>query len=87
MFDKVKKADKYRRAQVEMKKELEQIFVQNEKQGISILMRGDKKVEKLEINGEEQKTLRDLINDTMKDVDKKAEKKMRGHMADLGLDL
>ncbi|MFH1295530.1 MAG: YbaB/EbfC family nucleoid-associated protein [bacterium] len=87
MFDKVKKADKYRRAQGEMKKELEQIFVQNEKQGISILMRGDKKVEKLEINGEEQKTLRDLINDTMKDVDKKAEKKMRGHMADLGLDL
>ena len=76
-----------RKAQGEIKKELEQIFVEGDKQGIKILIRGDKRVEKLEIDGVEQKALRDLINDTMKDVDKKVEKQMRGHMADLGLNI
>ena len=87
MFDKVKNLNNLRKTQGEIKKELEQIFVQSEKQGIKILIRGDKKVEKLEIDGEENKALRDLINDTMKDVDKKVEKQMRGHLSDLGLDL
>ncbi|PIS22237.1 hypothetical protein COT50_02855 [candidate division WWE3 bacterium CG08_land_8_20_14_0_20_41_10] len=87
MFDKIKDLNKLRKAQGEIKKELEQIFVEGEKQGIKILIRGDKRVEKLEIDGVEQKSLRDLINDTMKDVDKKVEKQMRGHMADLGLNI
>ena len=87
MFDKIKDLNKLRKAQGEIKKELEQIFVEGEKQGIKILIRGDKRVEKLEIDGVEQKSLRDLINDTMKDVNKKVEKQMRGHMADLGLNI
>jgi len=87
MFDKIKDLNKLRKAQGEIKKELEQIFVEGEKQGIKILIRGDKRVEKLEVDGVEQKALRDLINDTMKDVDKKVEKQMRGHMADLGLNI
>lgn len=87
MFDKLKDLNNLRKAQAEIKKELEQIYVEAEKAGIKILVRGDKRVEKLEIDGVENKTLRDLINDTMKDVDKKVEKQMRGHMADLGLDL
>lgn len=87
MFDKLKDLNNLRRAQGEIKKELEQIFVQAEKQGIKILVRGDKRVEKLEIDEVDQKALRDLINDTMKEVDKKTEKQMRGHMADLGLNI
>jgi len=39
----------------------------------------------LEIDGEDQKDLRDLINDTFGDVDKKVEKQMRGQLKDLGL--
>ena len=87
MFDKLKDLNNLRKTQGEIRKELEGIFVEGEKQGIKILIRGDKRVEKLEIDGIEQKALRDLINDTMKDVDKKAEKQMRGHMADLGLNI
>lgn len=87
MFDKIKEADRLRRLQNEIRKEQEQIFVEGEKQGIKILIRGDKRIEKLEIDGVDNKAMRDLINDTMKDVDKKVEKQMRGHMADLGLDI
>ena len=87
MFDKIKDLNNLRKTQGEIKKELEQIFVEAAKQGIKILVRGDKRVEKLEIDGVEQKAMRDLINDTMKDVDKKVEKQMRGHMADLGLNI
>ena len=46
MFDKIKDLNKLRKAQGEIKKELEQIFVEGEKQGIKILIRGDKRVEK-----------------------------------------
>lgn len=87
MFDKLKDLNNLRKAQGEIKKELEQIYIESEKQGIKLLVRGDKRIEKLEIDGVEQKALRDLINDTMKDVDKKVEKQMRGHMADLGLNI
>jgi len=87
MFDKLKNLNNLRKTQGEIKKELEDIFVEGEKQGIKILVRGDKRIEKLEIDGVEQKALREMINDTMKDVDKKVEKQMRGHMADLGLNI
>lgn len=90
MFDKIKNINKYnnlRKAKAEISKELESIYVVGEKQGIKILIRGDKRIEKLEIDGAENKELRELLNDTMKEVDKKAEKQMRGHMADLGLNI
>lgn len=85
MLDKLKDMNKLRKAQAEIKKELEQIFVKIDKGDYSILVRGDKKVEKLSIDGEEAKELKDLINDAMKEVDKKAEKQMRSHLGDLGL--
>ena len=50
-----------------------------------IVVRGDKKIQKIEIDGEDQKDLKDLINDTFSDVDKKVEKQMRGQLKDLGL--
>jgi len=85
MLDKLKDLNKLRKAQSEIKKELEQIFVSEEKSGIKVLIRGDKKIQKIEIDGEDQKDLRDTLNDTFKKVDKKVEKQMRGHMGDLGL--
>lgn len=84
MFEKLKDLNKLRKMQAEVKKQLEQIFVTQEKGGVRLVVRGDKRIEKLEINGEEKKDLKDLINDTMKDVDKKVEKQMRGQLSDLG---
>ncbi|EKD99744.1 MAG: hypothetical protein ACD_22C00184G0010 [uncultured bacterium] len=85
MFDKLKDLNKLRKTQAEIKKQLEQIFVSKEKNDYTIVVRGDKKIEKLLIEGEDQKELRELLNDTMKEVDKKVEKQMRGQLSDLGL--
>lgn len=89
MFDnfrkKIKDYNKYSKVQSEVKKELEKIFATNEKNGIRIVIRGDKRIEKVEFDGEEQKELRDLINNTMKDIEKKVEKQMRGRLGDLGI--
>lgn len=87
MFDKLKDLNNLRKVQGQLKKEAESIFVQGEKRGNIVLIRGDKRIEKLIIDGEDKKELRDLINDTMKDVDKKLEKVSRSHLSDLGIDL
>lgn len=87
MFDKLKDLNKLRKTQVEIKKQLEKIFVQAEKNGMLVLIRGDKRIEKIVIDGEEQKDLKELLNGSMKDVDKKVEKQMKGRLGDLGFDL
>jgi DNA-binding protein YbaB len=84
MFDKIKDLNKLRKAQGEIKKQLEQIFVTSEKMGMRVVIRGDKKLEKLEIGGEDKKVLRELINDAFKEVDKKVEKQTRGQLSELG---
>lgn len=85
MFDKVKDMNKLRKTQSEIKKQLENIFVTVEKSGYRVVIRGDKRIEKLEINGEDDKQLREMLNDAFKDVDKKVEKQMRGQLSDLGI--
>lgn len=85
MFDKLKDLNKLRKAQGEIKKQLEQIFISYEKSGISLLIRGDKHIEKITIDGEENKELKDAVNDALKQVDKKVEKQMRGQLGDLGI--
>jgi len=85
MFDKLKDLNKLRKVQSEMKKQLEQITVDHEKNGIKVVVRGDKKIESVEIDGDENKLIKDIINDAMKQVDKKVEKQMRGSMKDLGI--
>ncbi|HSX39471.1 MAG TPA: hypothetical protein VLI92_02685 [Candidatus Saccharimonadales bacterium] len=87
MFDKLKDINNLRKVQGELKKEAEQIFVNGEKRDNVVLIRGDKHIEKLVINGVENKEIKDLINDTMKDVDKKLEKVSRSHLSDLGIGL
>jgi DNA-binding protein YbaB len=85
MFDKLKDLNRLRKIQSDLKRQLENIFVTTDKSGISLVIRGDKKIEKIIIDGEENKVLKDVINDAMKDVDKKVEKQMRGQLGDLGL--
>jgi DNA-binding protein YbaB len=84
MFDKLKDMNRLRKMQADVKKQLEQVYVSNDKSDISVLVRGDKKIEKIVIDGTEQKELRDLLNDTMKMVDKKVEKQMRGQLEEMG---
>lgn len=90
MFDKLKnlsKVPQLQRTQNEIKKQLEQIFVTMEKGKFKVVIRGDKKIEKLEIDGQDNKDLRDLINDAVKDIDKKVEKKMGDQLRDVWGDL
>ncbi|MFC1756089.1 YbaB/EbfC family nucleoid-associated protein [Patescibacteria group bacterium] len=76
---------KLRKKQSQMQKEMEQIFSTIEKGDYRVLVRGDRKVESIEIDGDEQKDLKNIINDAMKDVNKKVEKKLRGQLSDLGI--
>ena len=85
MFDKLKDLNKLRKAQSEIKKQLEQIYVSSEKNDMSVLIRGDKKIEKLVVDGEENKELKDFLNESFKEIDKKVEKQMRGQLGDLGI--
>ena len=48
------------------------------------MVRGDRKIESIEIDGEEQKDLKEIINSAMKEVNKRAEKQLRGQLGDLG---
>jgi DNA-binding protein YbaB len=84
MLDKLKNLNNIRKTQSQIKKQLEQIYISNEHKSILVKLRGDKRVERIVINGEENKDLKDLLNDTMKKVDKKVEKQMRGQLGDLG---
>ncbi|EKD95729.1 MAG: hypothetical protein ACD_24C00364G0003 [uncultured bacterium] len=85
MLDKLKDLNKLRKAQSEIKKQLEQIYVSSEKNDMSVLIRGDKKIEKLVVDGEENKELKDFLNESFKEIDKKVEKQMRGQLGDLGI--
>lgn len=85
MFDKIKELNRLKQTQSRLKKQMEEIFATKEKGNLRIVVRGDKKIQKLEIDGEDRKDLRELINDVFGDVDKKVEKQMRGQLKDLGL--
>ena len=85
MMDKLKDFNKMRKIRAEMTKELEKIFSVVEKGNARIVVRGDKHIEKIEIDGNEDKALKDILNIAMKEVDKKVEKQMRGRLGDLGL--
>lgn len=85
MFDKLKDLNQLRKLQSEMKKEQEQILVTKEKDGVEITMRGDNRVTKVLIDGEENKLFKDLINDIQKELEKKNQKLAQTRMSDLGL--
>lgn len=77
MFDKVKALQKAKKMQSDIQKQLEQIFHQEESGDNLVLLRGDKKIEKIVVDGKERKDIKDLLNSGFKQLDKKSEKKMR----------
>lgn len=85
MFDKIKELNRLKQTQSRIKKQMEEIFATKEKGNVRIVVRGDKRIQKLEIEGEDRKDLKDLINEVFGEVDKKVEKQMRGQLKDLGL--
>jgi len=87
MFDKVKKLNELKKTQSKIQKQLEGIYVSEKSGDIEVVIRGDKKIDKILIGGEENKDLRSLLNSAMKTVDKKVQKKMQGQLSDLGLGL
>lgn len=77
MFDKAKQLMQLQKLQSEIKKKLESLSVYEEKGQTSIVVNGDKKIQKITINGVEDKNLKDLINTAMKKMDTKIEKEMK----------
>lgn len=80
MFDKfqqLKKLKQLRDQAMAMQKVLAQEFVNIEKNGIKIVMSGDQKVHKVEIDGEEQRNLVDAFNEAIKESQKVAAKKVQ----------
>jgi len=79
MFDKLKQGQqllKMRQQAMQLKKELEKIEHIEEKGNIKIKVNGAQEITWIEIDGEERSDLVKLINDAMKEVQKKSAKKM-----------
>lgn len=76
MFDKVKGLANMQRQAKELQKELEKIIKTEEKHGYIVSVTGDQKIRYIKKDEEDLKELTDLINDTMKGVQKDAAKKM-----------
>lgn len=85
MLDKLKNLNKLRKAQSEIEKEMEQINSSAERDGIKVVVNANNRVVSIEVDGEEDAMLKDLLNNALKDARKKAEKQMRGRMSELGL--
>jgi DNA-binding protein YbaB len=85
MFDKVKNLHKLRKAQSEIEKQMDQINAVKEKSGVKVVVNANNKIIVIEVDGNEDKLLKDLINDALKEAKKKAEKKLRGQISELGL--
>jgi len=79
MFDKFKQLgnlNKMRQQAKELQKELEVIKETVEEDGFKVTVTGDQKIIYIEQNGVEQKKLTEVINKAIKNVQKKAAKKM-----------
>ena len=72
MLDKVKQAYQLKKAQSD---HFQSVFEQ--KGDNSVVVSGDKKIQKIVINGVENKQLKELLNDAMKKMDAKLQKEMK----------
>jgi len=68
-----------------MQKQMEQIKVSVVDGDFEIVMKGDQTVDEVKENGENRNDLKKLFNKAVKESKKKAAKKMRGQMGDLGI--
>jgi DNA-binding protein YbaB len=79
MFDKfqqLSQLNKMRQQAKTLQDELSKIKESLEKKGYKVVVTGDQKVDYIEINGEPQPTLVEVLNEAMKQVQKKSAKKM-----------
>lgn len=82
MLEKAKAVHKIKKMQSEIDKQLQEIYHIEEKGTSSVSVRGDKYIDSVVIDGEDRKDIKNLINDAIKKIEKKAEKKMRGQAGD-----
>ena len=80
MFDKVKQLGelkKMRDEAMQMQKALAQEKIEVEEQGIRVVMTGDQKIETIEIDGESQFKLVDVLNKAIKKSQEVAARKLQ----------
>ena len=91
MLDKAKMYKDLWQLKREVEKQQSQIFAVVEKAGWKVVARGDSTIERIELNGVEDKNLKSVLNDALKEAEKKAEKKLSGMQAEMakkmGVDL
>lgn len=67
-----------------MQKALAQEFVTIEKNGVKVVMSGDQKVQKIEIDGTENRNVSEAVNEAIKESQKIAAKKIQEMGGGLG---
>ncbi len=85
MLDKLKNLYELKKKSEEMRRKMAGVVVEIEERGIKIVIRGDQKLEQIVIDGEENPRVKEAINKALKEVQKKAAKKVQGDLGDLGL--
>lgn len=87
MFQKLqqlKELKKLRDQAMAMQRALAQEFVNVEKNGVKIVMSGDQKVQRIEIEGEENTQVAEAVNEAIKESQKIAAKKVQEMGGGLG---
>ncbi len=87
MFDKLRQGQqllKLRQQAKKLQEEMEQITHMEEEGGIKVLVNGTQNLISLEIDGESQEKIVKVINKAMKEVQKKAARKMMEQGGGLG---
>ncbi|PIU68197.1 hypothetical protein COS81_04865, partial [candidate division WWE3 bacterium CG06_land_8_20_14_3_00_42_16] len=78
MFNKVKELYEMQKQAKQLQDMLSKESVIVQKGKVKIKIRGDQKIEWVEIDGEQDRNLTDAVNDAIKESQKLAAKKMRG---------
>lgn len=83
-FQQLKELKQLRDQAMAMQKALAQEFITVEESGIKIVMSGDQKVHKIEIDGDENRDLVDAMNKALQESQKVAAKKLQEMGGGLG---
>lgn len=87
MFDKVKQLGelkKMRDQAMQMQKALAQERIEVEEQGIKVVMAGDQQIKEIEIEGEDQERLVEILNKAIKKSQEVAARKLQEMSGGLG---
>lgn len=85
MLDKLKNLYNLKQRAGEMQKKMAGIYLTVEDKGVKVTVRGDQHLEEITIDGEVNNRVKDIVNRAMRDVQKKAAKKVQGDLGDLGI--